>query len=62
MKPVWRRAWAKVICPSGVPAQVGVSYECRFTGPDGKYVATVRILAVQGANVDENVTSRRVSP
>jgi len=51
-----------VSCPSGVAARVGVSYECRFAGPDGKYVARLTITSVQGTYVNEGIVVRRVSP
>lgn len=48
-------------CPSGVPATVGHSYQCTFTGPDGKYVADVVIAGVVGQRVDYRITTRRTS-
>jgi Domain of unknown function (DUF4333) len=47
-------------CPSGVAAKVGKTYDCHFTGPDGKYVAHVRIAAVHGNDVDNYIVTRRV--
>lgn len=46
-------------CPSGVDAKVGGTFDCEFTGPDGRYTATVRILKVEGESVNFSVRSRR---
>jgi hypothetical protein len=51
-----------VSCPSGVTAKIGVSYDCHFTGPDGKYVARLTILSVQGTYVNQNIVVRRIAP
>ena|ERR1700757_709393 len=40
-----------VSCPSGVKAQVGVEFDCHFTGPDGPYTAHLKIAKVQGDEV-----------
>lgn len=50
---------ADVKCPSGVEAKVGGTFECRFTGPEGPYVAAVRILEVEGERVVFDIRSRR---
>lgn len=50
-----------VRCPSGVPATVGHSYPCTFTGPDGKYVAEVVIAGVVGQRVNYRITTHRIS-
>lgn len=47
-----------VRCPSGVAAEVGTTFECRFTGPEGPYVARMRILDVDGERVEFHVSSR----
>ena len=48
-----------VACPSGVEAEVGGSFDCRFTGPeDVPYVAHMRILEVEGEKVVFRVTTR----
>jgi hypothetical protein len=44
-----------VRCPSGVPAKVGRSFTCHFTGPDGKYAALLRIVSVHGRRVNYNI-------
>jgi hypothetical protein len=51
-----------VSCPSGLSAKVGLVYQCRFTGPDGKYVARVRILSIRGTYVNEDITTHKLSP
>jgi hypothetical protein len=43
---------ADVACPSGVEAIEGEEFECRFTGPDGDYVAHVRVTTVDGQDVE----------
>jgi hypothetical protein len=50
-----------VSCPSGVKAEVGGSFDCHFTGPDGSYVAHVRIIAVEGEGARFYVKTARVS-
>lgn len=40
-----------VKCPEGTDAKVGVAFECTFTGPDGDYVANLKITEVDGSNV-----------
>ena len=49
-----------VKCPSGVPAKVGKTYDCHFTGPDGRYVAHVKILGVHGNDVNNFIRTQRV--
>jgi hypothetical protein len=44
-----------VRCPSGIPAKVGRSFTCQFTGPDGKYEAHLRILSVHGRRVNYDI-------
>jgi Domain of unknown function (DUF4333) len=51
-----------VRCPSDVEAEVGGAFECRFTGPEGPYVADMKILKVEGERVVFNVTTRLRSP
>ena len=46
-----------VHCPSGIPAKVGRTFTCRFTGPDGKYEAVLRIVSVHGSRVNYNIRS-----
>jgi len=47
-----------VRCPSGVEAEVGETFECSFTGPEGPYVAHMRILDVDGERVVFQVNTR----
>lgn len=47
-----------VRCPSGVPAKVGETFQCHFTGPDGPYTAYVRILEVEGEKVLDHIVTR----
>ena len=48
-----------VRCPSGVEAEVGETFECRFTGPEGvPYVARMEILEVEGERILFDVTTR----
>ncbi|MBV8965760.1 MAG: DUF4333 domain-containing protein [Mycobacteriaceae bacterium] len=48
-----------VNCPPGVPAKVGLDFECRFTGPDGPYTAHVKITKVDGDNVEFDIKTQR---
>jgi hypothetical protein len=48
-----------VSCPEGVEAEVGKTFECQFTGPEGEpYVAKMKILEVDGERVEFHVTTR----
>ena len=47
-----------VRCPSDVEAEVGGTFECEFTGPEGPYVAHMKILEVDGERVVFRVTTR----
>jgi len=49
-----------VKCPDGVKAEVGVTFDCTFTGPDANYVAHMKILAVNGDAVQFDVNSEPV--
>jgi hypothetical protein len=49
-----------VSCPSGVPAKVGRTFQCHFTGPDGKYTAHMTITGVNGSRVDYEIQTMRV--
>jgi hypothetical protein len=40
-----------VKCPEGIDAKVGVTFDCNFTGPDGDYVAHMKIEKVEGEQV-----------
>lgn len=47
-----------VRCPSGVEAKVGVTFQCRFTGPEGPYTAYMRVTEVEGERVEFAVRTR----
>ncbi len=47
-----------VACPDGVKAEAGTEFECTFTGPDGDYVAEVRVTKVEGENVEFYIRSK----
>ena len=38
-------------CPDGVEAKTGGIFDCGLTGPEGPYVAHLRITDVEGARV-----------
>ena len=40
-----------VKCPDGIEAKVGVTFDCNFTGPDGDYVAHMKIEKIEGEQV-----------
>ena len=45
-------------CPSGVPAKVGETFQCHFTGPEGPYTAYIRILKVEGEKAIDRIVTR----
>jgi hypothetical protein len=47
-----------VTCPDGVKAEAGTEFECTFTGPDGDYVAKVKVTKVEGENVEFYIQSK----
>ncbi len=48
-----------VSCPSGVDAEVGVEFDCKFTGPEGvEYTAHMKVTKVEGDNVEFYVQSK----
>lgn len=47
-----------VKCPSGIEAKVDVEFDCTFTGPDGDYVAHLKITKVDGSNVEYDVETK----
>jgi hypothetical protein len=49
-----------VSCPSGVPAKAGKTFQCHFTGPDGKYIVYMKVIRVNGTRVDYQIRSERV--
>jgi hypothetical protein len=51
-----------VHCPSGVKAKVGVEFDCGFTGPEGPYVAHMRITKVAGDDVEFDIKTRPRTP
>jgi hypothetical protein len=51
-----------VHCPSGVKATVGGQFDCGFTGPDGPYVAHLRITKVDGDDVEFDVKTQPRHP
>jgi hypothetical protein len=40
-----------VTCPAGTDAKVGVEFDCTFTGPDGNYLAHLKVTKVDGSAV-----------
>jgi hypothetical protein len=40
-----------VKCPDGVEAKVGGVFDCTFTGPDGDYLAHMKIDKIDGEQV-----------
>jgi hypothetical protein len=48
-----------VKCPSGVEAKAGKQFDCEFTGPEGPYVAHMRITKADGDNVEFDVNTQR---
>jgi hypothetical protein len=51
-----------VHCPSGVKATVGGQFDCGFTGPEGPYVAHLRITRVDGDLIEFDVKTQPRSP
>ncbi|OBB02675.1 hypothetical protein A5662_12355 [Mycobacteriaceae bacterium 1482268.1] len=48
-----------VTCPDGVDAEVGVEFDCKFTGPEGtEYTAHMKVTKVEGDDVEFYVQSR----
>ncbi len=45
-------------CPSGIKAEIGAEFDCKFTGPDGNYVAHVRVVKVNGEDLDFYIQSK----
>lgn len=51
-----------VSCPSGVDAEVGVEFDCTFTGPEKvEYTAHMKVTKVEGDNVEFYVESKPTS-
>ena len=51
-----------VHCPAGVKAKVGGEFDCSFTGPEGPYVAHMRITRVAGDDVEFDVKTQPRTP
>jgi hypothetical protein len=51
-----------VHCPSGVKAIVGGQFDCGFTGPEGPYVAHMRITKIDGDSIEFDVKTQPRSP
>ncbi|MFZ1162933.1 DUF4333 domain-containing protein [Mycobacterium sp.] len=51
-----------VHCPAGVKAKLGGEFDCGFTGPEGPYVAHMRITKVDGDDVEFDVKTQPRSP
>jgi Domain of unknown function (DUF4333) len=51
-----------VHCPTGVKANVGVEFDCGFTGPEGPYVAHMRITRVAGDDVEFDIKTQPRTP
>ncbi len=45
-------------CPDGIKAEIGAEFDCKFTGPDGNYVAHVRVVKVDGEDLDFYIQSQ----
>jgi Domain of unknown function (DUF4333) len=50
-----------VKCPDGVEAKVGGTFDCTFTGPDGDYLAHMKIDKVDGAQVLFGIETEKLS-
>jgi hypothetical protein len=48
-----------VRCHSGIPARVGSTFDCHFTGPDGPYTGYVRITSIQGQRATDYIAPER---
>jgi hypothetical protein len=48
-----------VECPDDVKAEVGETFECTFTGPEGPYVASVEITEVEDDDARFRIDTRR---
>jgi hypothetical protein len=48
-----------VKCPDGLKADVGVEFDCTFTGPeDTPYTAHMKVLKVEGENVTFDINTK----
>jgi uncharacterized lipoprotein len=48
-----------VECPDGVEAKEGTEFECKFTGPDGDYTASMKVTKVEGDDVEFYIQTKR---
>ena len=48
-----------VECPDDAKAEVGETFECTFTGPEGPYVALVEITEIDGDDARFQIDTRR---
>jgi hypothetical protein len=48
-----------VNCPSGEEAKVGVEFDCHFTGPDGQYIAHMKVTSVNGQDVVFDIKTQK---
>jgi hypothetical protein len=48
-------------CPSGEPAKVGQTFQCHFTGPDGRYTVDMLVTSIRGTRVEYDIRSHRTS-
>ncbi len=44
-----------VKCPDGIERKVGMTFDCKFTAPDGDYVAHMKIVKVKGDTVHYDI-------
>lgn len=51
-----------VRCPSGVIPLLGHTLTCHFTGPDGRYTASLVVTSVNGATIGYRIRTSRVGP
>ena len=50
-----------VECPDDVKADVGETFECTFTGPEGPYEASVEITEIDGDDARFQIDTRRAN-
>jgi Domain of unknown function (DUF4333) len=48
-----------VSCPDDVEAKEGKTFDCRFTGPEGPYVAHMTVTKVDGSKVIFQIKTER---
>ena len=47
-------------CPSVTGGHVGTRFDCHFTGPDGRYVAHMRVVSIQSRRVNYDIVTTRI--